>query len=375
MNNQTPFDRHRQLRDVAIFVASLDEVMAQRLLDSMPPRDAVAVLAEVDELEAIDPEEQREIVEKFRRSLAPSPARKVEGVELDASLLAKIENRDAEEIYSNTQASQLPLTGLSDTEATTITEILSAEHPQTIAIVLSRIDASSAADLMSKLSLSLQAEVLARMGNLDTADEQTVKVIESQLNAWLEQQRQRKQRQAAGMELVQRILKHTPEAQRHTILAHMKKNNPAVPNPTLSKSTSTGTQKRLAELAKPLQNEERYSSFQVETRGDMQPLSSKPTTSSNFNPEKNLSSDPLTELEQTNDATLMTALSRTDRQVGALALAGASEALMKRVLRGLPRRKAKTMRHQLRAIGPTKLSDMLAAQHQLLKVVRQLAPQ
>jgi len=78
------------------------------------------------------------------------------------------------------------------------------------------------------------------------------------------------------------------------------------------------------------------------------------------------------ELDQLDDATLIAALSLSDRKVVTLALAGASEALMKRVLRGLPRRHASNLRSQLRDIGPTRLSDMLAAQRQLLNSAHQL---
>ncbi|NOY42870.1 MAG: hypothetical protein GXP26_13680 [Planctomycetes bacterium] len=373
MNTQTPQARHRQLRDVAIFVASLDDAMAQRLLGSMPAKDAAAVLAEVDELENIDPDEQREVVEKFRRSMAPKPAPKVEGVELDASLLAKIEERDSEGIYSVPQSPQQTLEALNDAEASAIVEMLSAEHPQTIAIVLSRIEVTKAAELMGMLSVSLQAEVLGRMGNLDTADEQTVQVIESQLANWIEQQRKLKHRQAAGMELVQRILEHTPEAQRETVLAHMGRNTPAVSKLVPPKSTRTKTSKRQVKTVSAVHAKRRDFSLRVETASEQPPRPPQASVPSSI-PAIEHSADPLTELEQTDDVTLMAALSRTDRQVGALALAGASDVLMKRVLRGLPRRQANTMRRQLRTIGPTKLSDMLAAQQQLLQSVRQLAP-
>jgi len=376
MNTQTPYAQHRQLRDVAILVASLDEVMAQRLLDSMPTKDAMAVLAEVDELENIDPLEQSEIVEKFRSSITPRPVSMVDGVELDASLLAKLEDHDTDEYYCSPQVSQQPLEVLSDAEGTAIIKILSAEHPQTIAIVLSRIDAAKAAELLSKLSVSHQAEVLARMGNLDSADEQTVRVIESQLADWIEQQRQRKHRQAAGIELVQRILSKTPEAQRQTILAHMGRNTPAEIKSVAPKPTRPQMPLPHADVVSEVSTKLGKLSTQAEPAEILPPrmqAQQMPSSVAPSRPAIQHSEDPITELEQSDDSTLMEALSQADRQVGALALAGASDALLKRVLRGLPRGQAKTMRKQLRTIGPTRLSDMLAAQQQLLHNVRQLA--
>jgi flagellar motor switch protein FliG len=372
MNNQTLPSPHRQLRDVAILVASLDDAMAQSLLDSMPSKDAAAILAEVDALEYVDPREQREIAEKFRSSITPPRATKVDGVELDASLLAKLEEQDLGDYSSAPLATQQPLETLSDSESSAIVDMLATEHPQTIAIVFSRIEASKAAALMTKLSVSLQGEVLGRLGNLDEADEQTVRVVESQLASWIEQQRQREHRQTAGMELVQRILEHTPAMQRKTILTHMGKNTPiASKQITERSSTVRPTQKTPEKLLGPQLNPGlptyRMESANVRSRPILRP-SETPSV-----PEIEISADPLSELEKTDETILMTALSQTDRTVGALALAEASDALMKRVLQGLPRRQAKKIRQQLRTLGPTKLSDMLAAQQRLLHKVRQLA--
>ena len=374
MNNQTPYERHRQLREVAILVASLAEPMAQRVLDSMPVKDAEAVLAEVEVLEYIDPEEQREVVEKFRQSITPEPKKKVDGVELDASLLAKLEepsSRDEFEITTAAPPKALP--SLSESGAAAIVKMLSAEHPQTIATVLSRLNADQAAQLMGKLSLSLQAEVLARMGNLDTSDELAVQVIEQQLANWIEQQQQREHRQAAGMELVQRILDHTPEDQRQTILAHMGRNSPLPPTqakpvkpnsaPIAEKTSNSFT------LTYPSKNE---IALRTEVNKKSQQVESEKPQSTN-KPAFKLSADPLSELEKTNSSTLRQALSQSDRQISSLALAGASDVLMKRILRGMPRRQAKTMRQQLRSIGPTRLSDMLNAQQQLLQTVKKIA--
>ena len=49
------------------------------------------------------------------------------------------------------------------------------------------------------------------------------------------------------------------------------------------------------------------------------------------------------------------------------ALAGASDALMKRIVKDLPRRQAKQFRQQVRNVGPTRLSDMVAAQRELFR--------
>jgi flagellar motor switch protein FliG len=74
-----------------------------------------------------------------------------------------------------------------------------------------------------------------------------------------------------------------------------------------------------------------------------------------------------TRLEQLSDEALLGALSQCESQVVSLALVGTGEKTLKRVLRGLPRREAKAFRQQLRDIGPIRLSDLHAAQQEVLR--------
>jgi len=357
MMNSIKTDRRQQLRKVAILVATLEESLAERLLADLPAREAAEVEAIVDQLESIDPAEYREVVADFRRGLdnhsrpqttAPQ-ASKLDGVELDESLLARMAAQE--------DAAELPVTrpgawnALGDADADTLAEMLSAEQPQTIAVVLSRLEPDRGAELVAKFSPPLQAEVLTRLADLDPADQQTVQVVESQLATWIAQQRQRQQRMAAGRDLVERILQSSPEHQRAAMLTQLSKRNLTLAAELTARSSTGRT------VAPKIRSPVSYQpSPSVEVA--KAEIRSAPTTDS---------SDPLSELEALDDQALLTALRHADRQVVMMALAGASGGLMKRILRGLPRRQANQFRQQVRAVGPTRLSDMLAAQCELVR--------
>ncbi len=369
MNHSKANERDRQLRKVAILIASLDDPLAERMLADMPTADAQAVRAVVDRLDHVDPEEERNIVDQFRRSTRmamphSTGPQSIVGVELDASLLARIEQQDSNDWEEPAEANRSPLAVLTDAEAATIVDALSREHPQTVAVVISRLDHVAAAKILTLLSPYLQVEVLERVAELDPADQQSVQVVESHLAQWINQQRQRTERMAAGAEFVQRILQSTPEEDRAAILTRLDKRNPKLagrfgrPEGGAGRSTvplpprSQVSKKRF--VAKP------------RTAARLR-FSAGPVPQ----PQVTTSADPLGELEKVDDATLMAALTQTDRQVVILALAGASEELISRILRRLPRRQAKDFRKRLRDIGPTRLSDMLAAQQQLAQNARQ----
>jgi flagellar motor switch protein FliG len=59
---------------------------------------------------------------------------------------------------------------------------------------------------------------------------------------------------------------------------------------------------------------------------------------------------------------LTSALAEVDAAVLVLALAGSNEELTKHLFRHLPKRVTRAIRQQLRRLGPTRLSDVEAAQ-------------
>lgn len=381
MSNHPPHDR-RQLRKVAILVASLDDRWAQRILANLAPREAALVRSTAEQLGPVDPEEQRDVVEQFRRSVRRPTSRQSDGVELDASLLARMEQPETVASSSRSVSPQRSFVALTDTDASTIVDMLAQEHPQTIAIVLSRLDNDTAAEVLSAMPTAQQADLLARLADLNPADQQTIAVVESQLARWIDQHRQRQQRMADGMNLVQRILQRTPKRQQETILLHLEHRHPALAKHFLQAAKHNAVAKPTnqswshADQATALRDEPSLPRPAIDVESDKSghlqrspPVPAQPRD----RPGRPPSSNPLAELEQVEDAVLLAAISQADRQVVSLALAGASEGLMKRILRRLPRRQAKYFRRQLRAIGPTRLSDMLAAQQEFVQSVHQLA--
>jgi flagellar motor switch protein FliG len=71
---------------------------------------------------------------------------------------------------------------------------------------------------------------------------------------------------------------------------------------------------------------------------------------------------------------LSAVLRQVDADVLALALAGSHEELVDRICDQMPKRTAREFRRQLRRLGPTRLSDVEAAQRAVAQVAaRQLA--
>ncbi len=344
------------IRKAAVFLLSLEEGLAEHMLREMPEADAQAVRTAMLQLEDCDAVEQQEVMADFRRNQQAASQPVDSGVELDASLLAHIEQQ-TDTLPEVTEHD--PLAQISDQEAATIAETLSREHPQTVALVISRLQHQTAASILPRLSANLQDEVLCRLAELDPADQSSVAVVESQLVAWVNEHRRKEERLAHGSELVQKLLQNTSASDRHVIVGRISRDNPR-----MAQIFGTGT-----EPAPPTVSSSEPSFAQPSSGSPSPPPRRKilkPAV-----PQVAIDTDafgetnPLSELEELDDATLMAVLSEADRNVVTIALAGASESLLKRVLKRLPKSQAKKYRSQFRNIGPTRLSDMLAAQQQL----------
>ena len=381
-------DLQHPLRKVAILVSSLDKQWAKRILADLPVEAVKEVLAIAEQLGTIDPTEQREIVKEFRRSMAaelvasePTPSVSTpqalstpQGVELDASLLARFESEQQQPAHEAGTYGQTPLAAhaplspsrpdaISNANPGLIADMLIKEHPQTIAVALSRFEHQGAADVLALLPTELQAEVLSRIADLDRADPQTLQVVESQLAEWLNQQEQRKQRMADGAEMVQSILRKSPQGEGQTLLTRISRLKPELAgqlencfqseNQTIQRKLSLERERRTMTLAS--------SPPTIRAPRELPPFEAPPRLA-----------NPMAALERADDQTLLAVFSQTENRTVMLALAGASEALLKRMLRGMPRRDAKQFRKQLRAMGPTRLSDMLSAQQELAHQIQQM---
>ncbi len=343
------------LRKVAILVASLDETWSDQVLDSLSPQQARSVRQQVELLTDIDLEEQLEIVAEFRRSLAHPVQEQSARVELEASLRERINHDDYSPASS---ATKKPFETLSASDTEYLVEMLTNESAQTIAVVLARLDADRAAEVLGTFSPNQQHEILRRLAELDTTDEHSVQLIEAQVTQWIAKQRERRRRMAAGKEMVDRIVSRTsqgPFANESTAVAGR------LPRAT-SKIASEYRRMSPEVSREPASRQIRY-----------EPLPTVPQNTVLENPYARFTAaECLVQLENMPTATLVAALSQTESNVVSLALLGVSEKLLKRVLQGLSRHEAQQFRHQLRDIGPTRISDILAAQQEILHTAAQL---
>ena len=192
------------------------------------------------------------------------------------------------------------------------------EHPQTIALVLSHLNSSAAAGLLTSLPPGIRSDVAQRMASLDQISPEVIMkivgVIGQKLNALGEFSRE----SYGGVRAVAEMMNRLDSSSSREILDHIE-----------TQDTN------LAETIRHLM----------------------------FVFEDLLLIDPMG---------LKEVISKVDRKVLTVALKGTSEQLQTQILSSMSQRGAEMLKEDMEAMGPIKIKEVDAAQQQIIAVVRQL---
>lgn len=312
------------LRKAAILVASLDRVTADRLMDKMSEEQARQVRQMILELGTVAPEEESRVVQEFFRATpqGQTAAPATSGVELDGRLARKLAR--ASRSLSPEESNLLegsPFGFLKEAEADKLAKLLSAERPQTIALVLSHLPPERAGGVLVRLGSALQVEVIRRLVDLEETDPEILHDVEQTLQTRLAELVRMQRRRVAGLSAVAGILRASESRVGMQILENLNAHDRS--------------------LANRLGPDE----FEFD------------------------------DLDLLDERSLTTLLGQADPELAILALVGAPQPLIERLLSQLPAPEAQMVRHRLIHVGPTRLSDVEEARQQLVELARRLAIQ
>jgi flagellar motor switch protein FliG len=368
------------LRKAAVFIRSLDGETAARMLARLSPDEAAALRDAIRAVRQLDPEEQADVVAEFRSARPVAAESAGAGVEL--ALTSTSESVQPGPIApaepDNSHGKRFEFLEKAPIEA--LVPYLAREHVQTIAVVLSHLAPPRAAAVVAALPDKLQAEVLERLAALGETDPDSVVVVERELASWLARRTSHRSLDVRRNEAVAAILASTDALTRSQILANLRN----------QKSELAG---RLGEAApsqpqvdsmrrKPRSTEFSHQAAACAKRiaaGVPQQVAQNSVTLSRSAvpaPPRRLalSVPPFDDLIRLDARTLAAVLREVDVEVLVLALAGSREEMAQRVCDQVPRRSARVLRRQLRQLGPTRLSDVEAAQRAVsLVAARHLA--
>ena len=218
----------------------------------------------------------------------------------------------------NLEVASAPFRELGNVSPRILSQILRNEHPQTLALILGHMPADHAAQLLTNLPAGVRTEVLMRLANLEAVPEDMIEEVDKVLQSQLIAMGGKEGKKVGGVPAVAEILNAVDRATEEEVLAEIEEESAA-----------------MAEEIRNLM-------FVFEDVGGLDDRAVREIL-------KDISNDDLT-----------------------LALKGASDELKEHFFKNMSERAATMIREDLEIMGPTKLSDVEAAQQNIVKTVRKL---
>ena len=309
------------LRKAAILLVALGEEATEALFPHLKDEEIQELTREIAMLDKATPEQAEAVVEEFH-TLALARSYVLQGgVEYAKKILRKsLPPERCREILDRLikYLDQGPgFQNLRKADPRLLSKIIQKEHPQTIAFILSHLDAAKAAHAISSLPTDLQVEVARRMASLEEISPGVVKTVAAILDKKIVSMAG-SSIEVQGVKTVAEILNRMGRTESKNILDKMEQDNP--------------------ELAAHI----RQLMFVFD---DIQYLP---------------------------DKALQEILKRVDKNVLTIALKGASEDLRQKFFRNMSSRAVETLREEMTYLGPVRVSEVTEAQSTITEIVRQL---
>jgi len=309
------------LEKTAVLIMAIGEEAGALLLRQLPKEHVQKVVSAVAQLGAIRKEDAHAVIREGLSMVKdregeqrgnPAYGRRV----LESAFGDEVEAVIAAGDDNDTRAFRHP--ALDNADSKRLARLLLSEHPQVIAILVANLKRQQAAEILASFPATLRVQVAMRIARLDKVPAQVVAAVagnfERRLGTPVETSSERFRGTRAIADLINQM------------------------DPNAAEETLTG----IGESDLTLANEVRDLLFVFE---DL----------------INLDLKAIREI-----------VSRADRRMLTIALKGTADRLKDHIMQTMSQRGATMMREDMEAMGPAKIRDVIAAQKEILSVMRKL---
>jgi flagellar motor switch protein FliG len=311
------------LRKAAMLLVVLGEGPSAQLLQQLSEEEVQKVSREVTRITAISADQAETVLEEFHQLSAAGDYVARGGIDYARKLLLRAFDPDhakrlLDRLAKALGAEAASFDAIQKADPQQLAKFIHNEHPQTIALVLSHLNYSQAASLLTSLPASMRADVSLRMASLDQISPEIILKIAGVIGQKLKALGEFSRESYGGVRAVAEMLNRLDSGSSREIIDHIEQQDT-----------------NLAETIRHLM----------------------------FVFEDLLLIDPMG---------LKEVLAKADRKVLTLALKGTSEQLRNHILSTMSQRGADMLREDMEAIGPVKIKEVEAAQQNIIALVRQL---
>jgi flagellar motor switch protein FliG len=309
------------IEDAAILLMCLGEEEASEVFKHLAPKEVQKLGETIAKLKIVKREQVEVVLEKFdvvaeeQHTLVSDTDEYVRAV-LRKALGEDKANLLLDRILQGSDVSSIE--SLKWMDATSVAELIRNEHPQIIAAILAHLDQDQTSSILKLFSERNRNEVLIRIATLDGIQPTALKDLNEVMSQIL-----------AGGERM--------------------------------KKTSLGGAKMAAEIINMMGSSHEASALDYIREADADLAQKVMDNMFTFD-----------DVNKIDDKGIQSILKEVQTESLVLALKGASAELREKVFRNMSTRAAETLREDLEARGPVRLSEVEAEQKEMLKIVRRL---
>ncbi len=309
------------LEKSAIVLLALGEKFTTETFKRMERQEILAISRAMIDTDSIPKEDVLEVLEEFNEALAYGAELLVGGVDTVKRLLnSTVDAETAKYVLDSLDldSGPAPFQELENVSPKILAQILRNEHPQTLALILGHLHSEQAANLLQNLPSGVRAEVLMRLAKLETVAEEMLLEVDQVLQSQLIAIGGKEGKKVGGINSVAEILNAVDRATEEEVLSEIEDES--------------------SQMAEDIRN----LMFVFE------------------------------DIKGIDNRSIREILKEVANEDLTLSLKGASEDLKNKLLNNMSERASTMIREDLEIMGPVKLSEVEAAQQNVVKVVRRL---
>lgn len=308
-------------RKAAILMIALGPTLAGEIMRNLNPRQIDQLTIEMTAAGMISPEEREHVLREFFHTHQAHSYVLEGGIDYAQTVLERAMGTDqAMQIIGKLSAfvQMQPFDFLRRVNVSQIISYLQSEHPQTIALVLAYVPQDVGAQVLAALPPDLQTEVSVRVASMESTDPSVVKQIEAAMQETLDQVITTRLDHVGGVETLVNLIQNVDRGTERRLLEDLDQSNPT------------------------LAEEIRKMMFVFE------------------------------DIVQIDDLDLQKVLRDVDNSTLALALKGAPEELMTKIISNMSERQAENLTDDIKVLGRKRRSEIEEAQSKIVDVIRRL---
>lgn len=312
-------DKKDGLKKAALLIMSLDEELASEILKNLSPTEVHKISSKIATMKEVTRDMLEEVAREFEERASSTIS--LGGDEYVKKVLTKAlgperANAILERVLEGSEGGGLEQ--LKWMEPRVVADIVKNEHPQTIAVVMARLEPEQASEVLSHLPERTRGDVLLRLATMESVPSDAMRELEEAITEQLKGAVAAKSRLIGGIKAAAEILNYMDSTSERAIMDAIEK---------VDSELATKIQEQMFVFA---------------------------------------------DLVKIDDRGIQTLLKEIPSEQLVLALKTADDELKEKIFRNMSERAREMLKEEMETKGPVRLSEVEKAQQEIIKVARRL---